>query len=306
VSAAPAGWLECVPNLSEGRDRAVIARAAAALREAGAHVLDVTADPTHHRSVYTCAAPPETLLAAVIALVERAVQDIDLRRHHGAHPRVGAVDVVPFVPLGDGGLDACIVLARRAGEAVAERCGVPVFLYEAAASTASRRRLEDIRRGGLEGLTERMRTPEWAPDFGPATPHPSAGVTVIGARPVLIAFNINLAPANLAAARRIARAVRERSGGLRAVKAIGVDLTHRGLAQVSMNLADYRVSSPLRVYERVSELAEAEGLEVVESELIGLIPAAALPPDPATALKLAGFTPDSVLEHRLARARAER
>jgi glutamate formiminotransferase len=295
-------WLESVPNVSEGRDAAVVRRCAAAIARTGAHLLDVTADPTHHRSVYTFAGPAPAVTDAVLALFAQAIADVDLRRHTGAHPRIGAVDVVPFVPVGGVTMAQCVELARTVGAEVARRFDIPVFLYEAAATADARRRLEDIRRGGLAGLTERMHTAAWAPDFGPAHPHPSAGASAIGARPVLIAYNVNLSPARLDVAARIAARVRERSGGLPAVKAMAVNLVHRGLAQVSMNLTDFRVTPPLAVFERVSELAAAEGVEVVESELIGLIPAAALPPSPAVTLKLHQFTPACILENRIARA----
>ncbi len=291
--------IECVPNVSEGRRLDVVRALAAALeRIDGVRLLDHSADPAHNRSVFTIAGEAEAVGLAVLALFETAIPAIDMRTHRGAHPRIGAVDVVPFVPIG-ATMAECVALARQTGAAVADRFAVPVFLYEEAASRSTRRNLADIRRGEFEGLAARMTSADWAPDFGPGQPHPTAGATVIGARAPLIAFNVNLATNQLETARAIATTVRERDGGLPAVKAMGVALPHRGIVQVSMNLTNYEITPMLRAFEAVRREAEARGVSVLESEIVGLVPAAALPPAPGQALRLTGFTDNQVLEKRL-------
>jgi glutamate formiminotransferase / 5-formyltetrahydrofolate cyclo-ligase len=292
--------IEAIPNISEGRRAEVIESLADTVRQVDdLFLLDYSADRSHNRSVFTLAGTPHSLAAASLMLIERAVETIDLRTHKGAHPRMGAVDVLPFVPLRDATMAQCIDLARAVGAAVAERFSVPVYLYEAAQPDAARRRLEDIRRGQFEGLAAKMMEPGWSPDFGPPRPHPSAGAVAIGARRPLIAFNVNLKSDRLDIARLIARAVRERSGGLPGVKALGVMLHERGVAQVSMNLTDYDRTSPRVAFGRVQEEAEKHGVAVLESEIIGLVPAAALADTTPAALLLTGFTPDRILEHRL-------
>jgi glutamate formiminotransferase len=293
---------ECVPNVSDGRRPEVLAACVAAARTAGAAVLDASQDAVHHRSVITLAAPAGPLVAGVIALVGAAVDAIDLRTHTGAHPRIGAVDVVPFVPLGGSTLDEAVMLARQAGAAIARRFGLPIYLYEAAASSPARRALQDVRRGGFEGLAARMREPDGAPDFGLPAPHPTAGATAVGARGVLVAYNVNLATTRLDVARRIASVIRERSGGLPAVKAMAVDLADRGLVQVSMNLTNVDVTPLASAFDAVAAEAARDGIQVVESEIIGLVPRRALPPDPATRLRIPDFTDARILEHQLAEA----
>jgi glutamate formiminotransferase len=293
--------LECVPNLSEGRRPEVVARlAAAAAAPPGARLLDVSSDPDHDRSVLTLAGDPEGLHRSLLALYEAALAEIDLTRHRGAHPRVGALDVVPFVPLGDTPMAAAVVAAERLAGAVAERFGLPVYLYERAARRAGRSSLAAIRNGGLEKLAARIANPAWAPDFGPARVHPTVGATVIGARFFLIAFNAVLATADLAAARVIARRVREANGGLPAVRALGIALASRGLAQVSMNLLDYRRTSPLQALRRVEVEAAALGVRVLETEIVGLVPSAAVRGVGAEDLKLT--VPLPILEDRLREA----
>jgi glutamate formiminotransferase len=292
--------IECVPNVSEGRQPAILDGLAAAIRSvSGVKLLDYSGDPSHNRSVFTMAGDEAALEGAVLALVSRAVQQIDLRTHRGEHPRVGAVDVVPFIPLGDTPMARCVALARRVGQLISERLQIPVYLYEEAASTSARRHLEDIRRGQFEHLAEKMRRPEWTPDFGPSTPHPTAGATVVGARRALIAYNVNLATDRLEVARRVAAAVRERDGGLPCVKALGLSLAGRGIVQVSMNLTNYE-RTPIHVaFDRVVAEAAKDGVEVLESEIIGLIPAAALAGTSSTYLRLPGFSNDQILEDRL-------
>lgn len=293
--------IECIPNVSEGRRPEVIGRLAEAVRATpGVRLLDHSADAAHNRSVFTLAGDPAGLKAAIPALFDIALAAIDLRQHAGEHPRLGAVDVVPFVPLEGATMADCVTLAREVGALVAERFGVPIYFYEEAATAPHRRNLEDVRRGEFEGLAAKMSQPAWAPDVGPAGPHPSAGASAFGARMPLIAFNINLATDRIDVARRIAAAVRQSSGGLRFVKAIGVTLGDRRLVQVSMNLTNYEKSPMFRVMELVRREAARYGVAVLESEVIGLVPAAALVAVADYYLQLAGFQPSQVLETRLA------
>jgi len=291
--------IECVPNISEGRRSDVVARCVAACRVAGVTVLDHSSDASHHRSVITLVGDAPGLRQAVLALYDAALAEIDLRGHSGEHPRLGAVDVVPFIPIAGVDMAACVALARDVGAAVAERTGVPVFLYEEAASSPARRNLEDIRRGEFEGLAAKMAKAEWAPDFGPAVPHASAGATVIGARMPLIAYNVNLATDRLDVAKKIAAAIRFSSGGYRFVKAMGVRLDDRHLAQVSMNLTNYEKTPVFRVFDTVKREAARYGVSVLESEIVGLVPANALFSVAAHYLQLEGFSPDQVLENKL-------
>ncbi len=292
--------LECVPNVSEGRDVAAIRRLAAAVDGVpGVRLLDVHSDATHHRSVLTMIGQAAPLQAAVLALFDAALAEIDVAAHHGAHPRIGAVDVVPFVPLTDATMDEAIAAARATGAAVASRFAVPVFLYERAATRPERRALQDVRRGQFEGLTRKLARPEWRPDFGPAVPHPRLGAVAIGARGFLVAYNINLATSRLEVATRVARAVRESSGGLPAVKAMGLALPDRGVVQVSMNLTDIDRTSMATVFEAVSREAGRDGVDVLESEVVGLVPARALVDPAARYLRLPAFGADRVLETRL-------
>lgn len=292
--------IEAVPNVSEGRRADVIERLASSLRgTSGVRLLDYSSDPSHNRSVFTLAGDTAPLKAAIEALFETAVATIDLRVHQGEHPRLGAVDVVPFVPIEGVTMETCVALAADVGRSVAERFGIPVFLYEEAASHPGRRNLEDIRRGEFEGLAAKMSSPGWAPDFGPAAPHPSAGASVIGARMPLIAYNINLNTDRLEVARKIAAAVRHSSGGLRYVKAMGVKLDDRNLAQVSMNLTNYQKTPIFRVFEMVKREAARYGVSILESEVVGLVPAAALIPAAEFYLQLERFSPEQILENKL-------
>jgi glutamate formiminotransferase len=295
----PVSLIECIPNISEGRRSDIVDRCATAVGTS-ASLLDVTSDPAHNRSVLTFAAEPSALRDAVLALFEAALSAIDLRYHQGEHPRVGAVDVVPFVPLAPTPMGACVELARSVAETVACRFALPVYLYENASRTGAIRRLEEIRRGGLSGLAKRMSQPDWHPDFGPSSPHATAGVTVIGARPPLVAYNVELATDRLEVARAIARSVRQSSGGLPAVKAIGVALADRGIVQVSMNLTDFRTTSITQAFDAVEAGARNHGVAVQASELIGLAPAAALTSAIAAHVRLRDFDADRmILERRL-------
>jgi len=295
--------VESIPNISEGRKLDVVERIVAAVQQtAGVRVLDYSSDASHNRSVITLVGDPASVRNAILALYEAVVPAVDLRSHSGEHPRVGAVDVVPFVPIEGVTMAECVALAREVGAAVAERFGVPVFLYEEASDNPGRKNLEDIRRGEFEGLAAKMATPGWTPDFGPATPHEAAGASVIGARMPLIAYNINLNTDRLDVARKIAAAVRHSSGGLRYVKAMGVKLDDRNLAQVSINLTNYQKTPVHRVFDMVAREAARYGVAVLESEVIGLIPAAALTAAAEHYLQLERFSPAQILENRLREA----
>jgi glutamate formiminotransferase / 5-formyltetrahydrofolate cyclo-ligase len=295
--------IECVPNVSEGRRPDVVnAFVAAIQRVPGVRVLDHSSDASHNRSVLTLAGDRAPLKAAVLALFEHAIAAIDLRTHKGEHPRLGAVDVVPFVPIADATMADCVALAKETAQAVARRFDVPVFLYEEAASSPARTNLEDIRRGEFEGLAEKIARPEWKPDYGPAVPHPSAGASVIGARMPLIAYNINLATDRLDVAKKIAAAIRHSSGGFRFVKAMGITLEDRKIVQVSMNLTNYEKAPMYRVFEVVKREAARYGVSVLESEIVGLVPSSALVATAEYYLQLESFKRGQVLETRLREA----
>jgi glutamate formiminotransferase len=292
--------IECVPNVSEGRRLDVVASVVDAVhRVPGARLLDFSSDASHNRSVITMAGEAAPLKAAVLALFEAAIASIDLRTHRGEHPRLGAVDVVPFVPIEGATMEACVALAKDTAMAVADRFHIPVYLYGEASSTPLRKNLEDIRRGQFEGLATKMASEGWAPDYGPTTPHPRAGASAIGARMPLIAYNINLATDRIEVAKNIAAAVRFSSGGLPFVKAMGVTLASRGIVQVSMNLTNYEKTPIHRVFDAVQREAAGYGVSVLESEIVGLVPAAALHDGAASNLRLTGFSERQVLETRL-------
>ena len=292
--------IECVPNISEGRDRGRVEEIAAAIRAApGARLLDVSSDPSHNRSVLTLVGDGDGVAAAVRALFAAALPRIDLMRHAGEHPRMGAVDVVPFIPIRGATVEQCVALSRAVGAEIAERFGVPVYLYEDSATSEKRRNLADIRKGEFEGFAEKMKSPEWRPDFGPDRPHPTAGVVAVGARAPLIAYNINLGTADLAVADRIAKAIRHIGGGFRYVKAMGVSLAERGIVQVSINMTNFRKTPLHRVFECVRSEAERHGVPIVGSEIVGLTPADALFQAAEHYLRLERFTPEQVIETRL-------
>jgi glutamate formiminotransferase / 5-formyltetrahydrofolate cyclo-ligase len=319
------GLVESVPNFSEGRRLDVVERLASAVTSTpGVHLLDRTSDASHNRSVLTLAGEADPVLEALERAFGVAIDEIDMERHGGEHPRIGAVDVVPFVPLAGTTIDDCVELARRFGRRIAERFDVPVYLYANAATRAERARLADVRRGQYEGLKAEIGLPGREPDFGPARMHPSAGAVAVGARPFLIAWNINLASADRELAVRIARRIRESGGGLPKVQANGFMIEELGRAQVSMNLLDFAVTPMWAVWETVREVAAEDGVDLAESELIGLAPVAALldvadragapTTDPverrlATAaayLRLRDFSPLQALELRLEAARSGR
>ncbi|HEY4229289.1 MAG TPA: glutamate formimidoyltransferase [Thermoanaerobaculia bacterium] len=292
--------IECVPNISEGRDRASIDAIAAEVRGVtGVRLLDVSSDASHNRSVLTFVGDGAAVRAGVLALFEAALSRIDLRSHRGEHPRMGAVDVVPFIPIRGSSVDECVALSREVGAEVARRFGVPVFLYEESASSEKRRNLADVRKGQFEGFAEKMKDSLWSPDFGPASPHASAGAVAMGARAFLIAYNINLGTRDLAIADRIAKAIRHLSGGFRYVKAMGVELADRGLVQVSINMTNYKKTPLHRVFDCVRSEADRHGVPIVGSEIVGLTPAEALYMAAEHYLRLERFSSEQVLETKL-------
>jgi glutamate formiminotransferase / 5-formyltetrahydrofolate cyclo-ligase len=291
--------LESVPNFSEGRDRDTIDALAGAL-SGPAELLDAHSDPDHNRSVFTYVSESEEAIReATMRLFEIAVARIDLRAHHGAHPRVGAVDVVPFVPLEGTSMAQCVMAAEAFGREAAERFGVPVYLYEAAAKADYRRELPAIRSGGFEQFPHKITDERWRPDFGEARVHPTAGVSVVGARVPLIAFNMQLGTARIEVAQACAKAVRGISGGLRFVRALPIELKSRGIVQVSMNLLDFRRTPMYRAFSVVKEEAERFGVPVVSSEVVGLVPADALYQVAEWHLRIGEFRKDVVLEERI-------
>lgn len=311
--------VECVPNVSEGSDAGTIDAIAEAIEgAAGARLLDRTSDIDHARSVFTMVGGPSGVSAAMEAGMAVAIERIDMRRHAGQHPRIGAVDVVPFIPLGAMTTGECVVLARTFAASAAERFELPVYLYAEAALRPQRRTLADIRKPGFEGLMTAMAHDGGEPDYGPRRPHPTAGATAVGVRPFLVAWNIQLESTDVIVARRIAAQIRERDGGLRGVQALGLELDSLGCVQVSMNVLDVARTPLWNVWEEVVRLAAAEGVLVRDSELIGLLPRAALEDvaahigvasgrddeerleTAASWLRIRDFAPSMVLELRVA------
>src|ERR1044071_9362163 len=297
----PTRFVECVPNFSEGRRPEAVRLIADAISATKpACVLDTHIDPDHNRSVITFVAPPETIVSAAVNAVRRASELIDMRAHSGEHPRLGATDVLPFVPLDGVSMDDCIRLAHEAGTIIASELSIPVYYYERAALRTDRVNLEDVRRGALELLREQITTnPDRAPDAGLAEVHESAGAMAIGARPFLIAFNVILRSSDIAIAHQIARTIRARYGGLPFVKALGFRLQTRGLVQVSMNLVNYKVSGMTEVYDAIAREADRLGVEIESAEIVGLIPRDALDRNAAYFTKLENFSEAKILEHQI-------
>jgi len=294
--------VECVPNFSEGRRREVVdAIAAEARGVAGVSVLGCEMDADHNRSVLTFAGPPEAVAEAAFRCAKRARDAVDLRLHAGAHPRMGATDVIPFVPLGDSTMEECVALSRRVGERIAKELGIPVYLYAESATRPERRKLAKVREGQFEGIRDAIgKDPARKPDFGAAAVHPSAGATAVGARFFLIAYNVNLESKDLELAKRIAKEVREKDGGFPGVQAMGLDLPEKGMVQVSMNLLDFRKTGMRTVYHRISKRAREAGVRVAESEIVGLVPRAAVHQVAAAALRLDAPLAPQVVEDNLA------
>lgn len=299
--------IECVPNISEGRRPEVVAAIADALEEIpGALLLDRSSDHDHNRTVLTLVGSPEGLKQAIVRLYEAALERIDLRVHEGKHPRMGAVDVVPFIPIRGATMKDCVALAQEVGAEVANRFGVPIYLYAEAAARPERAVLANVRKGEFEGLAARMATPDGQPDFGPGLPHPSAGASAFGARSFLIAYNLQLDTPDIRTAQEIARAVRASSGGLMHVQAMGLYLDDRRQAQVSMNLLNFARTPLHRVQELVKIEAARFGARVLGAEIVGLVPQAALLEAAAYYLQIENWDPALVLENAILRKEEQR
>ena len=294
--------IEAVPNFSEGRRPEVVAAITACFRRPGVQLLDVQSDQDHNRSVISLAGEPAPVLEALFAAAATAAKLIDLREHRGAHPRIGATDVIPLVPLAGITMADCVALSRTLAERIGRELAIPIYLYERSATRPERRNLAEIRRGEFEGLREAIVEPERRPDFGPAVLHPTAGATVVGARPPLVAFNAYLDTDRLEVAKAVAKAIRASSGGLAGVKALGLALPEQGRVQVSMNLVDTEATPIHRALELVKIEAARYGARVTETEVVGLVPEAALLEAARHYLQLAGFSPRQVLEIRLREA----
>ena len=299
--------VECVPNISEGRNLHIIEALVRVIKDVNRVVLlDRHVDADHHRTVLTMAGEPDAVQTAICRLVQTASQIIDLSQHHGVHPRVGAVDVVPFIPLRDIEMKECVDMARQVGKRIGKTLNIPVFLYADASSSFPPRLLESIRQNGLRGLEGRMTSePGWLPDYGPTNLHPTAGAVAIGARDFLIAYNVVLQTDDVSIARAIARRIRTSGGGLPALKAMGVPLKSRGLTQVSMNLTNYHVTSLYDVYGMIQKETEQYRFDIEESELVGLVPRAAIPEEWISLLKFKRWNPDQILETRLSQTGLE-
>jgi glutamate formiminotransferase len=296
--------VECIPNFSEGRRTEVVDEIVAAIKSAsGAVLLDRESDPNHNRSVVTFVAPPDRVVEAAVAAAKRAAELIDLNKHTGEHPRMGATDVIPFVPISGVTMDDCVTLARSCAERLWGELGIPVYLYEKAATRPERENLATLRKGQFEGIRDEIAASETRrPDFGEARVHPTAGITAVGARAPLIAYNVNLATADVEIANKIARGVRHQSGGLRYVKALGFELKDRGVVQVSMNMVNYESTPLFRAFEMIKREAERYGVAVIGSEIVGLVPQRALNAVADFYLQLEKFSEEQILEHRLAGA----
>jgi len=292
--------VECVPNFSEGNDLEKVARIIAPfISTEGVKLLDYSSDRDHNRSVITVMGEPEQVKKAMLEATGIAIKEIDLRHHKGEHPRMGAVDVIPFIPIQNFTMDEAVQLAKETAGEMASRFDLPIFLYEKAATRPERENLANIRKGQFEGMSEKLQQPEWQPDFGTASIHPTAGVTAVGARMPLIAYNINLNTDNLEIANQIARNIRHISGGFRYCKAMGVVLKERNIVQVSINMTDYTKTALYRVFETVRFEASRYGVEIVGSEIIGLAPMAALVDAAAYYLRLEDFKIEQIIEQRM-------
>ncbi len=293
--------IECVPNFSEGRRKDVVSLIEQAIRTVpNIMFMGSEMDASHNRSVLTFVGPPDSVAEAAFRACKKASELIDMNMHRGEHPRIGATDVIPFIPVSDSSIGECIELSEKVAMRIAEELGIPTYLYESAARRPNRKNLSDIRKGEYEGLKEAVLTDESRrPDFGGPELHPTAGATVVGARPVLVAYNVYLKTPDVAVAKRIAGKVRERNGGLPGVKALGFFISERNMAQVSMNLTDLTKTSTLAAYEKVSEEAALEGVEVAGSEIVGLLPIAEIAGVAVQKLKLMDFNRSQIIESRL-------
>jgi glutamate formiminotransferase len=291
--------LECVPNISEGRDQEKIASMTEEVKKhKGVRLLDVSSDKDHHRSVFTFIGDPEAIKDAAFSLTMKALDLIDMRGHKGGHPRLGAVDVVPFVPIQGVSMEEAVQIAREFGRGLGKR-GIPVFFYEEAATQPERKDLPSIRKGEYEGLEEKLKDPKWKPDEGPDRFNPKSGAIVVGARFPLVAYNVNLKTEDLALAKEIAKKVRFKEGGFPHVRAMGVDLKNKGMVQVSMNLTNYRITNIPKIYEFIKEEALKKGVEIEGSEIVGLIPLGVLEGIAQHYIKCPQFSSSQVIEKRI-------
>lgn len=292
--------VECVPNFSEGTNKEVIEKIVDEVRKVeGVKLLDYSSDSDHNRTVVTFVGTPEAVETAAVNLATKASELIDMSKHHGGHPRMGATDVVPFIPVRDVTAEDCVEIAKRVGKKIGD-LGIPVYLYEDAASKPERKNLADVRKGQYEGFFEKINKPEWAPDFGPQKMNEKSGCTAVGARVPLVAFNVNLGTDNFEIADKIAKTVRFLGGGLRFVKAMGVKLEERNIVQVSMNLVNFEKTAVYRAFEMVKMEAARYGVPVIGSEVIGLVPMKALVDCAEYYLQVENFSVEQILEHRIA------
>lgn len=292
--------IECIPNFSEGRDMEVVEKIVDGVRKAdGVKLLNYSSDSDHNRTVVTFIGSVEGVEAAILEMAERVYENIDMSKHEGGHPRMGALDVVPFVPVKDVTVEECIELSKRVGKAIGEKFNIPVYLYEDSASKPERRNLAAVRKGQYEGFFEKIKDPAWKPDFGPAVMNVKGGCAAVGARVPLVAYNVNLGTDNIDIANSIARLVRNIGGGLRFVKAMGVKIEDRNIVQVSMNLVNYEKTSIYRAYEMVKMEAKRYGVSVVGSEVVGLVPLSALVQSLEYYLQIENFSEDQILEKRI-------
>jgi len=291
--------IECVPNISEGRNKDVIEEVIENLKQTNVKLLDYSSDPDHNRTVITFAGDRDSVKKGAVQVAKDAVRMIDLRKHTGTHPRMGSVDVIPFIPIKNVTMYDCVNLSKEVAEIISSELNVPVFLYAESATRESRRLLPEIRKGEFEGFFEKIKDPLWEPDYGPKEVHSSAGVTAVGAREFLIAYNINLNTKDINVAKRIARSIRESSGGLRFIQAKEMMLEDKGCVQVSINLLNYKKAPIYRVFEIVKMEAQRYGISVLESELVGLMPMRAALESLAYYIQLPELSEDSIVETKI-------
>jgi glutamate formiminotransferase len=291
--------IECVPNISEGRRKEVVEEIIGNLKKLEVKLLDYSSDEDHNRTVITFVGGSENVVNAAVQVARDAVRLIDLRSHKGAHPRMGAVDVIPFIPVKNITMRDCIEISKRVGKIIGEELGVPVYLYAESAIKEARRLLPEIRRGEFEGFFEKIKDPEWTPDYGPQEVNPTAGVTAVGAREFLIAYNINLSTKDISIAKKIARSIRESSGGLRYIQAREMPLNEKGCVQVSINILNYKKAPIYRIFEIVKMEADRFGVSVLESELVGLMPMKAALDSLSFYLQFPELNEDQILETKI-------
>ncbi|QQY80859.1 glutamate formimidoyltransferase [Keratinibaculum paraultunense] len=292
--------IQCVPNFSEGRDKEVVEKIVDEIRVIeGVKLLDYSMDKDHNRSVVTFIGEPEKVIEAAFNATKVAAELIDMTKHEGGHPRMGATDVIPLVPISDVTMEECVEYSKKLGKRIGEELNIPVFLYEKSATSPNRENLADVRRGQYEGMAEKLKEEEWKPDFGPNKLNIKAGVTAVGARMPLVAFNVNLGTNDVKIAKNIAKAVRAKTGGFTYCKAIGLEITERGIVQVSMNMVDYTKTSLFRVFDTIEREARRYGVNVIGSEIIGLVPMQALIDVADYYLRLEDFSSNQILEKRM-------